>query len=246
MLNTIEKQQCTMSTAVPAIEHDEIAVLRILALDGGLYEQAKISCSGLADKLDVSTQTASRRVQRLDDAGMIDREHVPDGQLIHITQNGCAVLRREFDLYQRIFGDGQPVRLRGSVTTGMGEGRHYIPLEGYRIQFVERLGYEPFPGTLNVTLDEESIRHRSQIESLESIPIDGWEGEDRTYGPADCYPVQIKSGSRETGSPAHAIIPERTHHDEDKLELIAPENLRDSLDLQDGEMLEVEIHGGAD
>lgn len=235
-----------MSTAAPAIDHDEIAVLRLLALEGGLNGEAKVSCSGLSTELEVSTQTTSRRLQRLDDAGMIGRNQVPDGQWIHVTADGCELLRSEFERYQRIFGDGEAVTLSGVVTDGMGEGRHYIPLEGYRVQFVERLGYEPFPGTLNVTLDAESVRRRPRIESLPAIPIDGWEGDDRTYGPAACYPVTIRTERDESYDTAHAIIPERTHHDEDKLELIAPDRLRDVLDLDDGETLEVDIAGATE
>lgn len=232
-----------MSTAARAIEHDEIAVLRLLALEGGLSGNAKVSCAGLADQLDVSNQTASRRLQRLEDVEMIDREQVPDGQWIHVTSDGRDLLYAEFETYQEIFGNGDPVTFEGSVTDGMGEGRHYIPLDGYRVQFEERLGYEPYPGTLNIILDEDSVGHRSRIEALESIPIDGWQGEDRTYGPAACYPVVIRNDTGQAYRTAHAIIPERTHHDEDKLELIAPDRLRDALALDDGDRVEIDIAG---
>lgn len=232
-----------MSTVAPAIEHDEIAVLRLLALEGGFHGNAKVSCAGLAERLDVSNQTASRRLQRLEDLEMIDREQVPDGQWIHITRAGRELLQAEFETYQQIFGDGDPVSLDGAVTAGMGEGRHYIPLEGYRTQFVERLGYEPFPGTLNLTLTQESVGQRTRIEALEPIPIDGWEGEDRTYGPAACYPVTIRTEGGQVYRTAHAIIPERTHHDEDNLELIAPDRLRDALGVEDGDRITIEMTG---
>lgn len=235
-----------MSTAATAIEHDEIAVLRLLALEGGLGGEAEVSCAGLSDELDVSTQTVSRRLQRLEDAGMISRERVPGGQRIRLTTDGRSLLRSEFALYQRLFGDGTAVTLRGTVTDGMGEGRHYIPLEGYRVQFVDRLGYEPYPGTLNLTLDDESVDRRRHIESLASIPIDGWEGEDRTYGPAACYPASLQAAAADPYDRAHAIVPERTHHDDDQLELIAPDRLRDVLDLADGDVVDVELQGAQD
>ncbi|MFC6725947.1 riboflavin kinase, partial [Halobium palmae] len=45
---------------------DEVAALKHVALDGGLAGPVKVSCSGLASRLDASTQTASRRLQRLE------------------------------------------------------------------------------------------------------------------------------------------------------------------------------------
>lgn len=233
-------------SAAPAVEHDQIAVLRLLALEGALDGQTKVSCSGLADELDVSTQTASRRLQRLDDLDMIDRDHVPDGQWIGISEDGRRLLRAEYETYRHIFEGVDTVELRGEVTAGMGEGRHYIPLEGYRVQFIERLGYEPYPGTLNLTLDAESVRRRARIEAMAEIAIDGWEDDDRTYGPADCYPVEVRNATGVRYTDAHVIIPKRTHHDEKNLELIAPERLREVLDLSDGDAVDVELTGTAD
>lgn len=233
-----------MAGTATAIDHDAIAVLRFLALEGGLESDVKVSCAGLADDLDVSNQTASRRLQHLEDAETIERELVPDGQWIAVTEEGQRILRSEFEAYRRLFEEDRAVRLRGTVTAGMGEGRHYISLEGYHVQFVERLGYEPFPGTLNVTLDEESVRRRGRIEPLDPIPIDGWEDDNRTYGPAACYPATVRNREDAVYEQAHVIIPERTHHDADNLEVIAPEKLRDVLDLEDDDWIDIAVSSG--
>jgi len=226
-------------TTESAIGHDELAVLKLLALDGGLDGDIKLSCSHLAARLDASNQTASRRLQRLETASLIDRETVSDGQWVAITEAGEQALHAEYEEYRRIFETDSEIELAGTVTSGMGEGRHYISLPGYQRQFDERLGYEPFPGTLNIELEQESIRRRTAIASLEPVPIDGWEDDERTYGPAVCHPatVETESGDRYTG--AHIIAPERTHHDEDQLEVIAPEKLRTELDLDDGDRVTV-------
>lgn len=232
-----------MAQASVAVDQDEIAALRHLALAGGIDGEIKISCSDLAGQLDVSTQTASRRLQGLDEAGLLRREFVSDGQWVAVTEAGERSLRREYETYRRLFESDPTVTVCGRVTDGMGEGRHYISLPGYNRQFIERLDYEPFPGTLNLTLDEESVRRRSRLEALEAIPIDGWEDEERTYGPAVCYPATVATDG-DTYEQAHAIVPERTHHDMDNLELIAPEKLRDVLSLADDEWIDVTIGGG--
>jgi len=229
-----------MSQAASAVGHDELAVLKLLALEGALEGEVKTSCSSLADSLGASNQTASRRLRRLEDAEYLGRETVSDGQWITITDAGESTLREEYEDYRRIFENAAGVDLVGTVTTGMGEGRHYITLPGYMRQFESKLGYEPYPGTLNVELDEEGVRRRSALSSLSTIPIDGWEDDERTYGPAVCYPASLETADGETYDGAHLIHPERTHHDEDQIELIAPDRLRDELGIEDDQ--EVIVH----
>jgi riboflavin kinase, archaea type len=227
-------------TAVTTVGADELTTLRLLGLDGGLDGEVKVSCSNLAARLDASNQTASRRLQGLDDAGLIERETVADGQWVSITTKGERALRREYESYRTLFEGRSSVDLRGEVTGGMGEGKHYISLPGYMTQFEERLGYAPFPGTLNVALGTESVRGRGAMESFEPIHIDGWEDEERTYGPCICYPARVEYGD-ESYDGAHVIAPERTHHDEDQLELIAPVKLREGLGLADGDRVAIHV-----
>ncbi|WP_135303926.1 DUF120 domain-containing protein [Haloarcula amylovorans] len=221
------------------VGHDELATLKLLALDGAMDEPTKVSCADLAARLDASNQTASRRLQRLEDADLLDRDIVSDGQEVRITAAGERRLQSEYADYRRIFESDASVHLNGIVTSGMGEGRHYITLPGYMEQFIERLDYEPFAGTLNLELTEESVRKRARLGALEPVTIEGWEDDERTYGPAYCYPVSVESGDGEY-EPAHVIAPERTHHGEEQLEVIAPEKLRDVLELEDGD--EVTVH----
>ncbi len=228
-------------TTAPAVGHDEVAVLRLLALEGGLEGEIKLSCSELATRLEASNQTASRRLQRLEGAGYLTRDTVSDGQWIAVTDAGEGVLHAEYEAYRRLFETATEIELEGTVTGGMGEGRHYISLAGYKRQFRDRLGYEPFPGTLNVALREDSVRRRSAVDALEAIPIDGWECEDRTYGPAVCYPATVETPAGDRYERAHTIAPKRTHHDDDQLELIAPDKLRDVLDLADDDHLTITV-----
>ncbi|PSQ34358.1 riboflavin kinase, partial [Halobacteriales archaeon QS_9_70_65] len=212
----------------------------LVALDGALDGRTAVTCAALADRLDASTQTASRRLQRLENAEYLEREMTGDGQLVAVTDSGRRALQREYADYRRLFEGDAGVELSGTVTSGMGEGRHYISLPGYMRQFRERLGYEPFEGTLNVELDGESVRDRARMDALEPVDIDGWEDDERTYGPAFCWPATVEADTGRHGT-AHVIAPERTHHGEDQLELIAPDRLRDELCLEDGDPLTVHV-----
>ena len=44
--------------------------------------------------------------------------------------------------------------MRGKIASGLGQGQYFISREGYSRQFLQHLGFVPFPGTLNVLLDE--------------------------------------------------------------------------------------------
>ncbi|WP_435062983.1 DUF120 domain-containing protein [Halobaculum sp. EA56] len=233
-----------MSSTTTAVGHDEVAALKTVALRGGLGEPVKVSCSTLGERLDASSQTASRRLQRLESAGLLDRDVVGDGQWVTVTDAGERRLRAEYADYRRLFEGEDGLTLSGTVTSGMGEGRHYIQLSGYHEQFVERLGYEPFPGTLNVSLTEAAVRARAGLDSVEGVPIDGWEDEERTFGPATCYAAEVRAeadAGADAFAPAHVIVPKRTHHDEDQLEVIAPAKLREELGLDDGDGIEVHV-----
>jgi riboflavin kinase len=228
------------SAQSPAVGHDELAALRRVALDGGLVGPVKISCSGLAAGLETSGQTASRRLQRLEEAGYLDRDVVSDGQWVSVTEAGESALRAEYAQYRTLFESPESVTLEGSVTGGMGEGKHYISLPGYMEQFRERLGYEPYPGTLNVDLTSDSVRARAGIRALDTVPIDAWEDDERTFGSATCYAARLTADG-ETYEDAHIIVPDRTHHDETQLEVIAPDRLRDALGLDDGDRVVVTV-----
>jgi len=229
-----------MAEATRAVDAAGRETLKELALAGAYGGRVRLSCADLGDRLDASTQTASRRLRRLEEADLIEREMVADGQLVVATPEGQRVLSGEYADYRRIFEDDAGVELEGTVTSGMGEGRHYISLPGYMEQFRERLGYEPFAGTLNVDLDEASVRARGGLDGIEPVDIDGWEGEDRTYGPAYCWPARVEAAARGYDD-VHAIAPERTHHGDDQLELIAPVKLRDELGLADGDRVRVYV-----
>jgi riboflavin kinase len=223
-----------LESAVRA-EPDELAALKILGLEGGVEAGAKVSCSDLASGMETSDQTASRRLQALEEDGLVEREMLSDGQWVEVTEEGETVLRREYDDYRRIFEGAETVELVGEVVSGMGEGKYYISLDGYVEQFVERLGYEPFAGTLNLDLNEESIRRRAALENAEGIPIDEWENEDRTFGAVTCYEASVE------GVESHVIRPHRSHYPDDTLEVIAPVKLREELGIDYGDEVTVEV-----
>jgi len=224
----------------------EMTTLKRLALAGALKKPITMTTAELATAVreEISSQTASRRVRRLDEAGFITRQIGSNGQKIGITEEGRRRLEQEYQEYCQIFSENNQLVLEGDVTTGMGEGSYYINLSGYAKQFKDRLGYRPYPGTLNLNLTTESIRQRGRLQFFEAVHIESWSGEDRTYGAANCYSATITTDEEETYEQAHILLPDRTHHDTDQLEIIAPDRLRDELGLSDGDHVSVQITRG--
>jgi len=212
----------------------DILSLKKLALLGAHQKPLELSSVEFATHIDSSQQTAARKLKTLEDEKLISRQILPDGQLISITKNGIDLLQKELNDYQGIFsGNGNIRILSGKIITGLGEGQYYIALDGYRTQFIEKLGFDPYPGTLNVRLDATSIDIRKRI--AQSIRISGFTDQNRTFGKGSCFRVRISDIE------GAVITPERTHYPEDIIEIIAPVNLREHLELKDGTNINVEV-----
>ena len=216
---------------------EDLQCLKAIALMGGCEGPVWISSQTLADSLQTSPQTASRRLKSLEDQRLISRGIRSDGQQVTVTRSGEEMLRREFAEYSRIFERtiGRFV-LEGNVISGLGEGKYYMGLAHYKQQFSRVLGYVPFPGTLNLRLNPASIEIRKKMESLAWTPIQGFTAENRTFGAARCLPGHIR------GVPCAIVIPGRSHYPDDIIEVIAECELRKDLGLDERDSVTVEVH----
>lgn len=206
----------------------------------GAYKRtAKISTEYLADKLGVSQQSASRYLIELEREGWIKKTTTPEGSLIKIDEEGAKELQKLYGSLRFVVEAAYPpsVTLEGAVFTGLGEGAYYTQKEHYRRQFVEKLGFEPYPGTLNLKLTTDyDLKTRSELEAFPAVEVEGFKSEDRTFGTVKCYPAII--GNKIKGALIMAL---RGHYDSSVLEVIAPVNLRKHLNLKDGNKVKVEL-----
>jgi riboflavin kinase, archaea type len=222
-----------------ALEWRLVYTLLKLAEMGAHKRTAKISTEYLADKTNTSQQTASRYLIELDRQGYIKRTITHDGCLIRISQSGVTELQKLYQNLKFLMEAAYPpsVTMEGVVFTGLGEGAYYTSKEHYRKQFVEKLCFDPYPGTLNLRLATEyDMKTRTEIEGYPAIDISGFTGEDRTFGAIKCYPVAI--GNKVRGALLSAT---RTHYDASVLEIVAPVCLRKHLNLKDGSKVKIEV-----
>ena len=215
---------------------EDLQCLKVIALRGGCKGPIFVSSQTIGEMLAISQQTASRRLKGLETRGFLTRTIVPDGQHVTLTGAGEAELRKEYQEYSRIFSEhNKGYVLNGTVVSGIGEGKYYMSLAPYKEQFNTHLGFEPYPGTLNIRLSSSSIPVRKKIDALEWIRIKGFSTDGRTFGDAKCLPCRI--GEISCG----IVMPGRTHYPEDIIEVIAPIALRRKLGVEDTDTVTVEV-----
>ncbi|MBS7288052.1 MAG: CTP-dependent riboflavin kinase [Candidatus Freyarchaeota archaeon] len=205
---------------------------------GGYEGAVDVSSTRLADRLKVSQQTAARRLQDLEKEGLIIREITAKGQNVRITKEGVKRLWKVYVGLKKIFEEKpQTVRIRGEIFSGMGEGRYYVSVEGYRRCFEEKLGFTPYPGTLNLKLKSyHDVQTRKLLEAYPGIIIEEFEEGGRTFGRVKCFKALIEG--KIEGS---VLLINRTHYGEDVIEVISPVFLRETLNLKDGENVTVYV-----
>jgi Transcriptional regulator of a riboflavin/FAD biosynthetic operon len=193
----------------------------------------KLSSSELGRKISVSQQTASRILINLEKYGFIERKSMGRSQGINLTESGLAFLYHEMAELYGILGVNEDTTISGVVSSGLGEGRYYVSKKPYVIEFTEKLGIVPYPGTLNLKISHEWEPTLRMLQSREGILIKGFESDDRSYGDVKAFKCSLN------GTQCAAIFPYRSVY-RDVLEIISSDFLREKFHLEDGD--EVIIH----
>ena len=197
-----------------------------------------LSTIDLSTKIGKTQQTASNHLQKLEDDGYIERIRGRDGTAVKLTSQGISSIGQLHSMLNNALEDKSlPIETNGILFTGLGEGAYYISLRGYKKQFIKRIGFEPFPGTLNLKLTTaRSRRIRRDITQLHGIAIDGFDDKGRTYGGAICFKAKINEVID-----GAVILIERSHYDDSVLEIIAPVSIRKKLGVADGDTVRIDI-----
>lgn len=205
--------------------------LLLLLFEKGAGENAvKISTGELAGLLGISQQSASRWLGELEDEGLVERagwKTAIAGKGLEELKNVLGVLKKEFEESGK-----KKLVFEGVVFSGMRDGQYYLSLEGYKKQFEEKLGFTPFPGTLNLKANSKNARAGLS----KGIVVEGFAEGERIFGKIFVFPARINGKIK-----GALIVPERTHYGGDVLEIVAKENLREKLKVKDGDSVKVEL-----
>ena len=208
-----------------------------LAELGAHEKEVLCSTEDVANGIGSSQQTASRRLIEMERLGLISRAKEGRNQKVRITSDGLQHLTGMYQVLKRVFeAPREELVLSGVVFSGLAEGSYYMGLEGYRKQFRSKLGFDPYPGTLNLRVRKEDLNERRLLDSHPFVYIEGFANKKRTYGPAKCYKALVNDKVLSA-----IIIPIRAHYGEDVVELIAPQPLRRQLKLKEGDLVRVKV-----
>jgi len=198
----------------------------------------KISTTEFSSSLGCSQQSASRHLRLLEQGGLVSRSVSAGGSLIRITEEGLRTLNDVYvglkDLLEG--GEAETYAFEGKVFGGLHEGAYYLCQGDYREQIAEKLGFDPYPGTLNLRLDAADLEKRRKLELMPALQLRGFKDEERAFGSARCYPALINDEVE-----GALIVAERTTYDLSVMEIISPIYLRDRFNLEDGDIVRVSI-----
>jgi riboflavin kinase, archaea type len=230
---------------MPEIKLQHILTMTKLLQRGAKFNFIQLTTTDLGKIINRSQQAASRHLLDLENAGYIERLRKGHRFAVKITDKGYSEVELLFStLKYAIESAPFTIDFKGIIVSGMGEGAYYMSLDGYKKQFREKLGYEPYPGTLNVKLvDQISKNSRHEISKYPSVFINGFSDNSRTYGWAKCYKAEINEG---IVNDAAVLVLERTHYDDSMLEVIAPMPIKEKMGVKNGDEISIRVHISTD
>ena len=134
---------------------------------------------------------------------------------------------------EAIFSNNR-AKIRGRIVEGLREAGNFTQVPWVKKQFIEKLSIDPYPGTLNLEIvDSESLQTFKKLKTIKRIEITP---EDPSFCSARCYPVLINGQLK-----GAIVFPLVEGYPENKMELIASENIKKALSAKTGDDLEVEV-----
>jgi riboflavin kinase len=127
------------------------------------------------------------------------------------------------------------VDIKAKVFSGLGEGEFFVNLYAKNIR--KALGFSPFPGTLNLKVEEPYVSAlTAALNKADPVIIDPPLVPGMTLGRVLAYPALLNYTVK-----VFIVRPEITVYKSDVIELVAEIKLRDLLNLTDGSEVTVTI-----
>ena len=223
------------------ITFQHIVILSELLLSGAKNNFVELTTNEIAKKIKRSQQLASKELLDLEFFGCIKRNKKSKKYTIKVTDKGYQQVYDHFlFLKTAVESFKHVIDFEGHIITGMGEGAYYMSLNGYKKQFKEKLGYEPYPGTLNIKLNSMLfVEAKKEMLKYPAIKIEGFSDQSRTFGWVKCYPAYINDSRNINSS---ILILERTHYDDSIIELIAPFSIKEQFSLKNGDYVKLKVN----
>lgn len=191
-----------------------------IAEKGGLFTALKTSTKRIAKDTGIPQQTISRRLSEMEN--LIEKAVSAKGISLKLKKPAIDMLKQYYNRLDKALKVKNMIK--GKVKDGIGEGSYYVSQPGYQKQFEKKLGFKAYPGTLNIRISQDDLL--SFLADKNPIIIEGFKTRQRTFGSLECYPVSIGS------TKAAIVMPKRSRHPVDMIEIIAPVKLKKDKDIE--------------
>lgn len=126
------------------------------------------------------------------------------------------------------------LEIPGKIVSGAKQGAFFIQLGWVQEQCLEKLGFEPWPGTLNLEISMNRVALIDELKVKRGLEL---VSPDANFCSGHVFPVSIE------GVPAAVVLPAEDVrvHEKNIIEIIAPQFLKETLGVKDGDQVTLEI-----
>jgi len=120
--------------------------------------------------------------------------------------------------------------LTGRIVSGIKQGAFFTQLDWVQEQCLEKLGFKPYPGTLNLEITDENIAIIKALkpqEGIELVPPDS------NFCSGFVFPITVEGISGAIVAPAEDV----RVHGKNIIEIISPLGLKDALGVAEGDFV---------
>ena len=124
--------------------------------------------------------------------------------------------------------------ITGKIVSGAGQGAYFTQIGWVQQQCNEKLGFKPYPGTLNVEIAPDDLPLVASLDQNSGVKF---VSPDPKFCNATVFPVELGEIN------GAIIIPEEKVriHAENIIEIIAPMNIKTSLNVKDGDSIIISL-----
>ena len=126
------------------------------------------------------------------------------------------------------------LEIPGKIVSGAKQGAFFIQLGWVQEQCLEKLGFAPWPGTLNLEISMNRVALIDELKVKRGLEL---VSPDANFCSGHVFPVSIE------GVPAAVVLPAEDVrvHEKNIIEIIAPQFLKETLGVKDGDQVTLEI-----
>ncbi len=126
------------------------------------------------------------------------------------------------------------IKLHGIATSGTGEAGTITEIPWVREQFIGKLGINPYPGTFNIMVLADDEEKLNTIRKARGVEITS---KNTNYCSGIGFPALVNGKIK-----GAVIIPLVPNYPPAQLEIVSAENIKRSLSIKDGDLVEIEVY----